>query len=211
MKHPTPMNMKNQSGVVLIVALVMLVIMSILGITSVRTVALEEKMSAAAHDRSIALRAAEAALLAGQRESEFANRAASGIVLPERLDGASLTYTSDIPAINQGYAATHDRILADDWMVDGVDWTNNNQTRTLSNTVDLGPLVTDEPRYFIEYRGMTSCFAPELRDELLPSGDVVSKGIEPPPLDCRLFRITARSQPAGGRAVVFLQSLYATQ
>lgn len=203
MKHPTPMNMKNQSGVVLIVALVMLVIMSILGITSVRTVALEEKMSAAAHDRSIALQAAEAALLAGQRECEAANRAASGIVLPERSDGASLTYTANQPAVNNGFAATHDRILDDDWMVTGIDWTNNNQTRELSNTVDLGPLVTNPPRYFIEYRGTALCPSSETEDSSL-AGETETIAT------CSKFRITARSQPANGRAEVFLQSLYVT-
>lgn len=197
------MNMKNQSGVVLIVALVMLVIMSILGITSVRTVALEEKMSAAAHDRSIALQAAEAALLAGQRECEAANRAASGIVLPERSDGASLTYTSDQPTANNGFAATHDRILDNDWMVDGLDWTDNNEIRTLSNTVNLGPLVTNPPQYFIEYRGTALCPASGTEDASL-AGETETIAT------CSKFRITARSQPANGRAEVFLQSLYVT-
>lgn len=203
MKHPTPMNMKNQSGVVLIVALVMLVIMSILGITSVRTVALEEKMSAAAHDRSIALQAAEAALLAGQRQCEAANRATSGIVLPERSDGASLTYTSNQPAVNNGFAATHDKILADDWMVTGLDWADDNKTRKLSNAVDLGPLVTNPPRYFIEYRGTALCPGSETEDSSL-AGEAETIAT------CSKFRITARSQPANGRAEVFLQSLYVT-
>lgn len=204
MKPLTPRYMKNQSGVVLIVALVMLVIMSILGITSVRTVALEEKMSAAAHDRSIALQAAEAALLAGQRECEAANRAASGIVLPERSDGASLTYTSNQPAVNNGFAATHDKVLADDWMVDGLDWSDNNKTRTLlSDAVNLGPLVTNPPRYFIEYRGPALCPNSGTEDASL-AGETETIAT------CSKFRITARSQPANGRAEVFLQSLYVT-
>jgi type IV pilus assembly protein PilX len=56
----------KQQGIVLIVAMVMLIVMSILGISSVRGIALEEKMASNAFDRSIAFQAAEAALRAGE-------------------------------------------------------------------------------------------------------------------------------------------------
>lgn len=55
-----------QKGVALIVALVLLVVMTLLGLSAMRTVTLEEKMSGHTFDRSISFQATEAAL----REAE---------------------------------------------------------------------------------------------------------------------------------------------
>jgi len=56
----------RQQGVALIIALVLLVIMTLLGLSAMRSVSLEEKMSGQTYDRSISFQATEAAL----REAE---------------------------------------------------------------------------------------------------------------------------------------------
>ncbi|MCW5654103.1 PilX N-terminal domain-containing pilus assembly protein [Hydrogenophaga sp.] len=56
----------RESGVALVVALILLVIMTLVGLSALRTVTLEEKMTAQTFDRSLSFQAAEAAL----REAE---------------------------------------------------------------------------------------------------------------------------------------------
>ncbi len=55
-----------QQGVALIIALVLLVIMTLLGLSAMRTVSLEERMTGHTYDRSLSFQSAEAAL----REAE---------------------------------------------------------------------------------------------------------------------------------------------
>ena len=57
---------QRQAGVALVVALILLVIMTLVGLSALRTVTLEEKMTAQTFDRSLSFQAAEAAL----REAE---------------------------------------------------------------------------------------------------------------------------------------------
>lgn len=62
------MKRSNQSGISLIVSLVILVVLAMLGVSSFRTVSMQERMGAAIHDRNLALQSAESAL----REAEAA-------------------------------------------------------------------------------------------------------------------------------------------
>ena len=55
-----------QHGVALVVSLVLLVVVTLLGLSGMRTTALQERMSANLYDRSLALQAAESALLAAE-------------------------------------------------------------------------------------------------------------------------------------------------
>lgn len=184
-----------QRGIVLVVAMVMLVIMSIIGISSVRNIALEERMSSASHDRSIALQAAEAALLAGEIDAR--NRTGFNNFDPE----AAATATT--PVINNGFAAIP-TTLSPDWVLN-IDWQAN--ARELTG-VDLGNLSGNRPRYLIEYRGTSACKSPN-------SGETAADCSTPegklsPTCNCYLFRITARSNPGVQRADVVLQSLFTT-
>lgn len=188
-----------QKGIVLIVALVMLIIMSILGITSVRTVALEEKMSGAAYDRSVAMQAAEAALRAGEQDaaSKINMNIPSNVPLP----------SANTPNIVNGFVATP-YSGAYNWMMDGANWSSdagNTETRALDASVALGAAAGAQPRYLIEYRGIAAC-KPDLQKETAISNDDCRQNPGAPACNCHLFRITARSNPAGGRAEVFLQS-----
>ncbi len=73
MKHPRRIPNRHaalpqrQAGVALVVALILLVIMTLVGLSALRTVTLEERMTAQTFDRSLSFQAAEAAL----REAEL--------------------------------------------------------------------------------------------------------------------------------------------
>ncbi len=61
-KHFRP----TQGGTVLIMAMTFLLILSLIGVTSMTTVALEEKMSGNMSDKNVAFQTAESALVAGE-------------------------------------------------------------------------------------------------------------------------------------------------
>ena len=193
---------KKQNGIVLIVAMIMLVIMSILGISSVRNIALEERMSAASHDRSIALQAAEAALMAGEQDA----RNKTGLAVDPEVEFAA---GGCAPTIVNGFVATPIRACSPDWMTDSklINWTT--QARKLDKaSVNLGSLAGDNTRYLIEFRGTQVCKA--------RPGEEVEKGCDSkdrkgdPSCSCNLFRITAMSNPSNDRANVMLQTLLTT-
>lgn len=198
MTKPPPS--KKQRGIVLIVAMIMLVIMSIFGISSVRNIALEESMSAASHDRSIALQAAEAALLAGEQDA----RNKTGLAVdPDVAFGAGAC----APVIVNGFVATPIRACPSDWMTNSslINWTA--QTRKLDKTsVNLGTLAGDNTRYLIEFRGTQVCKAKA--GEAAPAD--CEKNKSDPFCNCNLFRITAMSNPSNDRANVMLQTLLTT-
>ncbi len=196
MKKYHPLPQKFQHGIVLIVAMIMLVIMTILGVSSVRNIALEEWMSASLHDRSIAIQAAEAALLAGEQDAQ--NRTDMAGFDPEA------TLINGVPAVVNGFAA-QPTTQAPNWMLNA-QWNDN--SRQLADTVNLGALAGTRPRYLIEYRGKAACKPPPNPKEAArndcnpPAGSPI-----PATCDCYLFRITARSNPGANRAEVILQSL----
>lgn len=195
----------RQQGIVLIVAMIMLVIMSILGISSVRTVALEEKMSAAALDYNIALQAAEAALIAGQQDAR--NR--TGGITPDPGATATDCPGGNAVAPSNGYVSTIYR-CADNWMAgkDSTWWSANSRLLANSNSgANLGPLAGNNTRYLIEYRGTQICKPKS--GEIADKGACLSKNPDPS-CSCYLFRITARANPANGRADVMLQTLFTT-
>jgi type IV pilus assembly protein PilX len=70
--------LKRQRGVALIVALILLVVMTLVGLAGMRTVTLQEKMTASTFDRSLAFQAAESAL----REAEAVVEAAATHPIP---------------------------------------------------------------------------------------------------------------------------------
>ncbi len=72
---------QRQRGVALVIALILLVIMTLVGLSAMRTVTLEEKMTAQTYDRSLSFQAAEAAL----REAE----ALVETVVPTPVSGAA--------------------------------------------------------------------------------------------------------------------------
>ena len=173
----------RQRGVALVVVLVLLVVVTLLALASLRNALLEERMSAAVLDRSLAFQAVEAAL----REGEAV---AAGRPMPAAGTGCVAGLCSkpdpDVPGDNARWLA------AGFWDDDAGTWREA--------TVDIGA-VTTRPRYIVE-----------LLDSGLPSTGECTTSIDvSPDAACsgttNNYRITAYSQ-AEGRADVMLQSLY---
>jgi len=178
----------KQQGAVLAVSLVLLILITLLGLSGLRTVNLEEKMVINSIDRNLAFQAAEAALRFGE-EYAVANKPT-----PAYVDANLNTCPTDLTvAINNcttGVCPEPDNNCGSRWdPASGFTaWANYGGT-------SLGALAGSVPQYFIEYLGSTyPC-----------NGTVI-----PDPLNCKRYRVTARSNPSADRASVVLQSLYAT-
>lgn len=126
-----PASRCRQSGVALIVALILLVIMTLVGLSAMRTVTLEEKMTAHTFDRSVSFQAAEAAL----REAEGIVQ--TTIPTPAALSGCTAGVCST--PVSTATPRWQDATFAG--------W----QTAT---AVASGALSVT-PQYFIEYLGNT--------------------------------------------------------
>lgn len=179
------------SGVALVVALILLVVLTLLGLSSVRTVALEERMTANTYDRSLAFQAAEAALRAGEA---VALAQANGIPLNSGFPNGGNYSDADpdeCPAnyansCSNGLCQNPDPNCTERWL-EGDAW-------QASGVVGLGPLAPSTA-YIVEYLG---------------SGHSCVDGGAHDAKDCKRYRVTARSTGAG-RATVLLQSIFATE
>lgn len=164
----------DQRGVALVIALVLLVVMTLLGLSAMRTVTLEEKMSGHTFDRSISFQATEAAL----RQAETwvaANQ-------PTPAAGAACDTTTGVCGLLTGSS---------------VDRWNDASFSGWVNATPVGSAsITVTPQFFIEYLGNTFPCVPNDLNE---------------PIDCKRYRITARSNAGDGRASVMLQSMFATE
>lgn len=177
-----------QQGVVLVVALVMLVLVTLVGLTSIRTITLEERMAANSVDRNLAFQAAETALREGEAVADAQSLNANG---------PNNAFTG--PAQTAACATTH--------CVNGMCNLPHPSCRDawelLPNPIDWAPALTvhtalagNDPRYLVEFLGNTFPCDP---------GNAAS------PSNCKRYRITARAQPGEGRALVMLQSIYAAE
>lgn len=162
----------KEKGVALVISLILLVIMTMLGLSAMRTVTLEEKMTGHTYDRSISFQATETAL----REAE----ALTGSTKPTPASGSGCT------AGVCGLAGATAKDRWEDTAFTG--WAN-------ASPVTSGS-ITLTPQYIIEYLGNTFPCRPE---------DLTALA------DCKRYRITARSNAGDDRAVVMLQSTYATE
>ncbi|CAL95532.1 PilX N-terminal domain-containing pilus assembly protein [Azoarcus olearius] len=187
----TPSAFAPQRGAALIVALLLLVVMTLLGLSGVRMVMLEERMTANAHDRGLAFQAAEAALRVGEAVAQ--SQAAA--IPPNQLfpDGGEWSDSDDNCAASpcaNGLCAQPDKDCPARWLDDGFDgWVD-------AGELDLGPLGTS-PQYFVEFLGGN--FPCDIDD---PTAGAT---------DCNRYRVTARSHGDDDRAIVILQSIYATE
>lgn len=181
----------HQHGVILVVALIMLVILSLLGISAVRTIALEEKMSTAAYDRGLAFQAAEAALRMG--EEDLLDRTTG--LKPAASNGACNT-TTLIGKAATGYISQTDIDCSADWpsTLSTADWVKASKE---VSSGDYGAIPKTNVRYMIEYL----------------SGDTPCEPRDPNSTNrfCHQFRVTAKAAPGGDRADVMLQSVYFTR
>lgn len=183
MKQRLPLR-RDQRGVALVVALIMLLVITVTGLSNIRTVTQEEKMTAAALDRSLAFQSAEAALRFGE-SLVWANHA----TLAYTPASSDVDNTCPVGAIDNclaGVCPPPDKDCTSRW-------DDSSFSGWVGATVSLGALAGTAPQYFIEYLGNNfDC----------------TDGSPADPKNCKRYRITARSQPGAGRAAVLLQSLF---
>lgn len=192
----------RQQGIVLFTALIMLVIMSILGISSIRGIALEERMTGNAYDQSLAFQAAEAALRAGEQET-FALSAGSE---PEDV---ACNPESLLSSASAGYISQTSLQCPPDWMSTAALETKfSASAKQLDASVtNLGTLAGTAPRYLIEYLGGNAPCYPGLNPD--KKYDACTESVQD--CTCHRFRVTAMSTPGEGRATVILQSVFFTR
>lgn len=189
----------SQKGIALLVSLIMLIVVTLLGISSIRTVLIEERMTGNAYDRSLSFQATEAALRAGealalaQSQTTPPNSGFPG-ASGAYTDGTSGTcpndYFTSASLCANGYCKTPDVDCAARWEnATFTGWQN-------ASGLSLGSVVSGTPQFFVEYLGGNFPCQPDVDPTTY--------------LSCSRYRITARST-AADRATVILQSIYATE
>jgi type IV pilus assembly protein PilX len=181
---------------VLVISLVLLLVMTIIGVTSLRTVTLEEKMAGNTQNRNMALQAAESALRDGEAwlDARVAEPDESGT-------GTSGVWRLDAPDPNGGTTLSWWSEANAAW------WTNNavpyggNPASCCSGGTDLVDLsetpgaqpLASNPRYLVEKQA----FVPDSLT-LGNVGGVTTGSV--------YYRITARGEGGTNTAVSVLQS-----
>jgi type IV pilus assembly protein PilX len=180
----------RQSGAALIVALILLVVMTLLSLSGVRTVAMGERMTANAYDRTLAFQAAESALRFGETKAQ---EQADAVPPNKDFTAAGLYTDADVtcatsPCTN-GLCSQPDKDCTERWRDSAfAGWVN-------ATGLGLTSLVTTPPQYFVEYLGANyPC------DVENPGSGAL----------CKRYRIAARSN-AAERSLIVLQSIYATE
>ena len=181
--------LNSQRGAVLVVGLLLLMVMTVLGISSMKTVTLEERMSANAYDRSLAFQAAEAALRVGEQVALAQSQNNNSDFVNGGLYDDANTKCGASPCKN-GLCSQPDKDCNPPRWLDS----NFNGWADATTTLSLGNLAGTS-QYFVEFLGAN--FPCNINDPTTNR-------------NCKRYRITARSVATDGRAMVMLQSVYAT-
>lgn len=197
----------HQSGATLIVSLVILAVVTLLGMASMRASNLELRMAASARDRSIAFQAAEAALIAVEKEilpqydtpnflpscdtstgKCFNSSCANGLCFTGDFSGAQ-TYSDCQLAKGTG-------TVNYPWQKKA-NWDAPAMHKVINVASTEGGAAVNAVKYMIEFL----CFVPV--DEKVDSPEVAvgTYGWAP------LFRVTTKAEGESGRASVMLQSV----
>ncbi len=200
MRHYT-----SQKGIALLVSLIMLIVITLFGISSIRTVLVEERMTSNTYDRSLSFQGAEAALRIGEAAALAQSQTTQGGATVPNLGfpGGNGTYSGSISPCEKtnayftdanlcanGLCKTPDPNCPARWEVDAFNgWVN-------ATGLSLGSAIAGTPQYFVEYLGGNFPCQP---DQSTTSY-----------LSCSRYRITARVT-GNDRASVMLQSIFATE
>ncbi|MDO9596652.1 MAG: PilX N-terminal domain-containing pilus assembly protein [Azoarcus sp.] len=186
-----PIVYQRQAGAALIVALILLVVMTLLGLSSVRTVSQGERMTSNTFDRSLGFQGAEAALRAGEAVAD----AQSKTIPPNAGFDSSGLYvdvgaTCEASPCQNGLCSQPDKDCTARWLDSGFNgW---------ANAAGLGlTALAATPQYIVEYLGGN--FPCNVDDPGIGAQN------------CKRYRVSARSHGGGDRAMVILQSIYATE
>lgn len=177
----------RQQGSALIISLFILLVLTIIGVNSMSSLVLEERMASNSRQSMMAAQQAEIALRAG-----------------EAWIAGNISVPADIPQFSSGSAelySQHEPIRAPFDVFDESLWATGTNSQPVNVSVDPdGPkstLVTQSPRYIIEYLGRTGVFHGDLK----PSAAT---------LDTRdyVFRVTAIGWGEDVNAKFLVQSTY---
>lgn len=182
----------RERGVALIVSLIILVVVTLIGLSGVQIASQEERMAANAFDRSLGFQGAEAALRVGE---ELAKTEAAKAPPNDGFPGkgvyadADNTCPSSGSTCASGLCQQPDKDCTARWLDEDFEgWAD-------ADSIALSGLA-ETPQYIVEYLG-----------ESFPC-DLNNPGTFD---SCKRYRITARSGSGSDRAVVILQSIYATE
>lgn len=178
---PQAIEIKHQTGAVLIVGLVLLLILTVIGLASIRGSDLQERMAGNMRDRNTAFQSAEAALREGEDLLDLP-------VLPS-FSGSVVGYWPDL----NKPGALRPRPTA--WTAQ--QWTANS-VRLSDGTISG---VVEQPRYAIEKVIVTGLAASQ--------GSGVDHESVERAQDAEYFRITGRGLGVTADAEVVLQSTFA--
>lgn len=128
-----------QQGISLLATLVLLVFVLLLGVTAVRSITQQERMTTAFYDRGLAFAAAEATLR----------------VAEERIETAKPTPTAGCASFSVGSDGTQVQVCAPPLATDVERWRDDTFDQWAAAPV-VGTGSTEiEPEYFVEYLGST--------------------------------------------------------
>lgn len=190
-----PGPIRQQHGMVIIMALVILLILSILGISSMSSSTMQERMASNTRDHHVAFQAAEVALRAAEREIE------AGLDPPSspQPSGANSFSTTCVNGLCNCYINTatcmSNTTTPNYWDDATVNvWNNSDRHRTYSG---LGGVVDTQPKYIIEF--------------LLYVAASGGSKTNPGPGDPEMYRVTALGFGKNSSSRVMLQTTYKKQ
>lgn len=204
--NPTSFKRHHERGAALIIVLLLLLVMTLLGLASLRSTLLEERMTGAMFDRSLAFQVAESALREGET---FVVTQAAGIVSDAQardLVGTAFdcTETGVICESNPNLTLPTGSPVAGGGCAFGTTlW------RDAENTAASAPAVAAEgaPQFCIEFIG-TSIMANERLSAEIADGGTTDMVLYNYRIYARSANPEAADVAGSGRAVVTLQGTY---
>ena len=205
MKPSAQQHREQQRGIALIVVLIMVLLVTVLGIAGVRTLVMQERMSANSLDRTLAMQSAERVLRNAEAIAQA--QAASSPVnpgFPTRVSAttcASPSVSDGSPCNAAGLCAQPSPGCLDRWLDTGVTWktvSSQAPASAASAAYDTDATLSAglNQQYLIEYLG----------------NNFACTATKSAAFNCKLYRITVRTlTPNTDRALVMLQSTFLTQ
>ncbi len=205
MKPSAQQHREQQRGIALIVVLIMVLLVTVLGIAGVRTLVMQERMSANSLDRTLAMQSAERVLRNAEAIAQA--QAASSPVnpgFPTRVPAttcASPSVSDGSPCNAAGLCAQPSPGCLDRWLDTGVTWktvSSQAPASAASAAYDTDATLSAglNQQYLIEYLG----------------NNFACTATKSAAFNCKLYRITVRTlTPNTDRALVMLQSTFLTQ
>lgn len=176
---------RSQSGVALIVSLVLLVILTLLGLAGMRSTSMQEKMTGAMYQRSIAFQAAESASAEAEARVTTTNIAGDPYPYTASTFSSAKCVNSCINNCTSGWCSNPATNQAERWQ-------QSTFSGWASATTNLGSLVDTPPQYYIESMGPSS-WQPSAKTE---SGKPLTN------FGFRNYRITGRATLNGSTVIV---------